>query len=111
LNTGIWTEVLSSVAVTGKISHEISVVGKLAEICAKHLTLGQEIEIRGELRARMNAEGKCERFVFAEAIYFADAPPEVQNSTNLASEDGPITVTRWLKTDELPEGVRRRFRV
>jgi hypothetical protein len=78
--------------------------GELAEICGKHLAKGQKIHIRGE--ALRNAEGKGGRVIFAEAIYFAGAPPEAAIGESVADHDDNIT--RWLNYEELPEGVRAR---
>ena len=93
-----------SVNVNERVSTEVTVHGKLAEICGKHLAKGQKIHIRGE--ALRNAEGKGGRVIFAEAIYFAGAPPEAAISENVADHDDNIT--RWLNYEELPEGVRAR---
>jgi hypothetical protein len=78
--------------------------GELAEICGKHLAKGQKIHIRGE--ALRNAEGKGGRVIFAEAIYFAGAPPEAAIGESVADHDDNIT--RWLNYEELPEDVRAR---
>ena len=78
--------------------------GKLAKICGKHLAKRQKILIRGE--ALRNAEGKGGRVIFAEAIYFAGAPPEAAIGESVADDDKIVTLTRWLNYEELPEGVR-----
>ena len=78
--------------------------GKLAEICGKYLAKGQEIYIQGRLERRRKADGKRDRVIFAEAIYFAGAPPEAAIRESVADHDDNIT--RWLSYEELPEGVR-----
>jgi single-stranded DNA-binding protein len=96
---------LESVKVNDRAStEEVTVRGKLAEICGKHLAKGQKIEIHGRLETRRNADGKRERVIFAEAIYFAGAPPEAAIRESVADHDDNIT--RWLSYEELPEGVR-----
>jgi hypothetical protein len=92
---------ISSVNVNETV-YEVTVHGKLAEICGKHLAKGQKIHIRGE--ALRNAEGKGGRVIFADAIYFAGAPPEAEIGESVADHDDNIT--RWLNYEELPEGVR-----
>jgi Single-strand binding protein family len=91
-----------SVNVNERVSTEVTVHGKLAEICGKHLAKGQKIHIQGE--GVRNAEGKGGRVIFAEAIYFAGAPPEAAIRESVADHDD--NVTRWLSYEELPEGVR-----
>ena len=91
-----------SVNVNERVSTEVTVHGKLAEICGKHLAKGQNIYIQGE--GVRNAEGKGGRVIFAEAIYFAGAPPEAAIRESVADHDDNIT--RWLNYEELPEGVR-----
>ena len=91
-----------SVNVNERVSTEVTVHGKLAEICGKHLAKGQKIYIQGE--GVRNAEGKGGRVIFAEAIYFAGAPPEAAIGESVADHDDNIT--RWLNYEELPEGVR-----
>jgi hypothetical protein len=93
---------ISSVNVNERV-YEVTVRGKLAEICGKHLAKGQKIEIRGE--ALRNVEGKGGRVIFAEAIYFAGAPPEAAIGESVAGDD-KIVITRWLNYEELPKGVR-----
>jgi len=97
-----------SVNVNERVSTEITVRGKLAEICGKYLANGQKIYIHGQLERRRNADGKRERVIFAEAIYFAGAPPEATIGESVAGDDKIITLTRWLNYEELPEGVRAR---
>jgi hypothetical protein len=91
-----------SVNVNERVSTEVTVHGKLAEICGKHLAKGQKIYIQGE--GVRNAEGKGGRVIFAEAIYFAGAPPEAAIRESVADHDDNIT--RWLNYEELPKGVR-----
>ena len=81
-----------SVNVNERVSTEVTVHGNLAEICAKHLAKGQKIYIQGE--GVRNAEGKGGRVIFAEAIYFAGAPPEAAIRESVADHDDNIT--RWL---------------
>jgi Single-strand binding protein family len=78
------------------ISYEITVVGKLAEICAKHITKGQKIYIRGRRLTRRNADGEREDVIFAEGIHFAGAPPEVESD-----DDAGRDVTRWIPHNEV----------
>jgi hypothetical protein len=91
-----------SVNVNERVSTEVTVHGKLAEICGKHLAKGQNMYIQGE--GVRNAEGKGGRVIFAEAIYFAGAPPEAAIRESVADHDDNIT--RWLNYEELPKGVR-----
>jgi hypothetical protein len=100
-----------SAEVPERPSDEVTVRGKLAEICGKCLAKGQKIKIGGRLETRRNADGKRERVIFAETIYFAGAPPEAllhhrkgKIGENVADHDDNIT--RWLNYEELPEGVR-----
>jgi single-strand DNA-binding protein len=92
-----------SVNVNERVSTEVTVRGKLAEICGKYLAKGQKIQIRGRLESRRNAAGKRDRVIFAEAIYFAGAPPKAEIGESVAGDDN---ATRWLSYEELPEGVR-----
>jgi single-stranded DNA-binding protein len=94
---------ISSVNVNERV-YEVTVRGKLAEICGKCLAEGQKIEISGRLETRRDADGKRDRVIFAEAIYFAGAPPEAAIRESVADHDDNIT--RWLNYEELPEGVR-----
>ncbi len=93
-----------SVNVNERVSTEVTVRGKLAEICGKYLAKGHKIHIRGLLETLRNADGKRDRVIFAEAIYFAGAPPEAEIGESVADHDDNIT--RWLNYEELPEGVR-----
>jgi single-strand DNA-binding protein len=95
-----------SVNVNERISTEITVRGKLAVICGKYLAKGQEIYIQGRLQTRRNADGERERVIFADAIYFAGAPPEAEIAESVGDDDKIVTLTRWLNYEELPEGVR-----
>jgi single-stranded DNA-binding protein len=52
-----------SVNVNERVSTEVTVRGKLAEICGKYLAKGQKIEIRGPLETRRNVDGKRERVI------------------------------------------------
>jgi single-strand DNA-binding protein len=95
---------ISSVEVPERPSDEVTVRGKLAEVCGKYLAKGQKIDIEGhQLETRRKAEGKRYRVIFAEAIYFAGGPPEAGIGESVAGDDN---VTRWLSYEELPEGVR-----
>ena len=96
---------ISSVDVNERV-YEVTVRGKLAEICGKYLAKGQKIEIRGRLETRRNADGKRDRVIFAEATYFAGAPSEAEIGESVAGDDKIVTPTRWLNCEELPEGVR-----
>ena len=98
---------ISSVEVPERPSDEVTVRGKLAEICGKYLVKGQKIHIEGhQLETRRNAEGKRYRVIFAEAIYFAGAPPDAEIGESVGGDDKIVTLTRWLNYEELPEGVR-----
>ena len=95
---------VESVKVNERASTEVTVRGKLAEICGKYLAQGQKIYIHGWLETRWNADGKRDRVIFAEAIYFAGAPPEAEIGESVAGDDN---VTRWLSYEELPERCSR----
>jgi hypothetical protein len=97
---------ISSVDVPERPSDEVTVRGKLAEICGNYLAKGQTINIDGRLERRRNADGKRARVIFAEAIYFAGAPAEAEIGESVAGDDKIVTLTRWLNYEELPEGVR-----
>jgi single-strand DNA-binding protein len=97
---------VESVKVNERASTEVTVRGKLAEICGKYLAKGQKIYIHGPLETGRNADGNRDRIIFAEAIYFAGAPPEAAIGESVADDDKIVTLTRWLNYEELPEGVR-----
>jgi single-stranded DNA-binding protein len=84
--------------------------GKLAEICGKYLAKGQEIYIQGRLERRRKADGKRDRVIFAQTIYFAGTPPKASHQRNRkigeSVADHDDNITRWLNYEELPDGVR-----
>jgi hypothetical protein len=63
----------ASFEVNENVSHEVDVIGKLAEVCGKDLARGREVHIQGRLRTRRNADGERQRVIVAEGMYFVDA--------------------------------------
>ena len=93
---GVNQNISDEIEVNQDISDEIIVVGKLAEICAKHVAKGQKIYFRGRRLTCRNADGEREDVIFAQGIHFAGTPPEVEDDDDVGRD-----VTRWIPHNEL----------
>ena len=86
--------VLERFDVNADVSHEVTVIGWLAEVCGKYLAKGRKVHIKGQLQTRRNADGERQRAIVAEGIYFVGAPRQTGLGQEVAG--GDKVVTRWL---------------
>jgi len=77
--------VLERREVNADVSHEVTVIGWLAEVCGKYLAKGQEVHIEGRMHTRRNADGERQRVVVADGIYFVGAPRKTGLGQDVAS--------------------------
>jgi single-strand DNA-binding protein len=80
--------------VNADVSHEVTVIGWLAEVCGKYLAKGREVHLEEQLQTRRNADGERQRVIVAKGIYFVGAPRQTGLGEGIAG--GDKVVTRWL---------------